>query len=142
MKTDKNIQFVESVNYNNQIINIYIDNAGQSYLLEYLSEDGDMKEISCGSYNTDYMWCIDELFGKPEVNCPLYKLKEGEVKDQLCLQKYKYGYCDKCKYADFYFWGKQQLMKLGIIDSRLQIQNSHLEELFIDIAEENFDNRG
>lgn len=142
MKVDKNTQFVESIVYNDKLINVYIDDAGQTYLLEYVDDQGNLKEIGCGSYNTDYKWCIDELFGNPELNCPIYKLKEGEVKNQECLQKFKYGYCDGCKYADFYFWGKKQLINLGIIDPRLQIQNTHLEQLFIDIAKENFDNKG
>ena len=95
MKVDKNIQFVESVNYNNQIINVYIDDAGQSYLLEYIDKDGSMKEISCGSYNTDYNWCIEELFGNPIKNCSIYNLQKA--KDCLCAEKYKHGFCDESK---------------------------------------------
>lgn len=137
MHIDENIQFVESINYNGKLINVYIDDAGQSYLLEYVDTNGSLKEISCGSYNTDYKWCIDELFGEPNKNCSIYNLQKAQ--NCLCDKKFTKGYCDKCMYSDFYTWWKQHLIKLGLIDNRLQLKdNRQLKELFAHIFEANF----
>ena len=136
MKVDNNTQFIESIDCNGQLINIYIDDAGQSYLLEYVDRDGDLQVTSCGSYNTNYKWCIEELFGDPAKNCSNYLLQKS--KNCLCDSKYTHGYCNKCMYADFYIWWKKHLMELSVIDPRLQLQNEHLRELFAHIFEANF----
>lgn len=131
---NSNLQFIEAVNFNKNLINVYLDDAGQSYILEYMDK-GEIKEVSCGSYNTNYMWCIEELFGHPTISCEKYK-KQKE-KNCLCEDKFKHGYCDKCMYADFYFFYKQFLRNTGLIDQRLKI-NENCKELFIDIFKENY----
>ena len=132
MKVNNNIQFIESISYNKKIINIYLDDAGQSYILEYLNDKGELVETGLGSYNNNYMWCIEELFGDPLINCPHYNTIK--VKNKNCNYKNKFGFCHKCWFEDMNWHMRQNLIKSHFIDRRLNI-NPNYRELFEQILQ-------
>lgn len=112
-------EYVATCVLGNKLINVGLDDAGQCYFLEYI-EDGQLKEESCGSYNTNYERYIEERFGEPVEHCQYYPdkelLKYVELKD--CEHRNTYGYCYKCKYNDVREYSFRSLVDLGIIDRR------------------------
>ena len=57
--------YVETVIYNGQMINVGIDDYGQCYYLEFVDKNtGKLTEVGCGTYNSDYMGEIEWLFGE------------------------------------------------------------------------------
>lgn len=91
MKQD---EYVETIVYNGQMMNIGIDDCGQTYFIEY-AEDGQLKEDCVGSYITDYVDYIEYRFGDPELNCPIYK--EVITTDTECCEEQTRGFCSRCR---------------------------------------------
>ena len=67
----KQSEYVKTVIYNDRMINIGLDDYGQTYFIEY-AEDGELKEECVGSYIEDYEDYIEYKFGDPEINCLIY----------------------------------------------------------------------
>ena len=63
----KQSEYIKTIVLNNIMINIGMDDYGQCYFFEYVS-NGKLKEVSCGTYCLDYMQEIKDYFG----------IKEGE----------------------------------------------------------------
>ena len=55
----KREDYIESKVINGYLVNIGIDDYGQCFYFEYLGKDGELKEVSCGTYNLEYMDEID-----------------------------------------------------------------------------------
>lgn len=51
--------YVESVICNGFLVNVFLDDYGQQYFYQYLDKNGKLQEISCGSYNFDYLSAIE-----------------------------------------------------------------------------------
>ena len=55
----KREDYIESKVINGYLVNIGIDDYGQCYYFEFLNKEGKLEEVSCGTYNLDYMEEID-----------------------------------------------------------------------------------
>ena len=131
----KKEEFVESVFFNGKLINIGLDDAGQSYFIEYVNEHGDLNEESVGSYNTDYKGYIEYTLGTPDLCeknqeiCWGQNLSKNNVPPK-CPHPHKYGYCDKCPYQDYEWYVRCQLRNLGVIDRHGDVLNQEFKRLF------------
>jgi hypothetical protein len=106
MKQD---EYIKTIVYNDIMINIGLDDYGQTYFLEYV-EDGELKEECVGAYVTDYENYIEWRFGEPEINCPIYRMV-ATTDTESCAVPYR-PFCLKCrKYwndVDYAAWQKRQ----------------------------------
>ena len=105
----KQEEYIKTIIYNDRMINIGIDDAGQTYFIEYV-EDGELKEACVGSYVMDYEYYIEDKFGDPVIDCPVYN--EVTTTDTECCPYRDKGYCYRCrKYSndvDYAAWLKRQ----------------------------------
>lgn len=131
----KKEEFVESIFFNGKLVNVGLDDAGQSYFIEYVDEHGDLNEESVGSYNTDYKGYIEYTLGTPDLCeknqeiCWGQNLSKNNV-PQKCPHPHKYGYCDKCPYQDYEWYVRCQLRNLGVIDRHGDVLNPEFKKLF------------
>ena len=89
----KKEEYIETIVINNHMINIGLDDYGQTYFLEYIGEDGELVEDCVGSYETDYKGYAQCLFETPE-NCEYF----GVCRNDECQYENK-TYCFKCQYS-------------------------------------------
>jgi hypothetical protein len=105
MKQD---EYIKTIVYNSHMINIGLDDYGQTYFLEYV-EDGELKEECVGAYVTDYENYIEWRFGEPEINCPIYRTVVTTDKER-CAIPYR-PFCLKCRKRwndnDYAAWQKR-----------------------------------
>lgn len=105
----KQEEYIKTIIYNDHMINIGIDDAGQTYIIEY-AEDGQLKEECVGAYVMDYEGYIEYKFGIPEINCPIYN--DVVTTDTECCTNYTGAFCDKCRkaWSDLAYaaWKKRQ----------------------------------
>ena len=87
-------EYIKTIVYNGQMINIGLDDYGQTYFLEYV-EDGELKEECVGPYVTDYEDYIEYRFGNPEINCPIYP--DVVTTDTECCTQINKSLCLKCR---------------------------------------------
>lgn len=97
-------EYVKTIVCNGVMINIGLDDAGQQYFLEYVNDSGELVEVGCGSYNTDYMEVVESYWGDP-ATCEHYGL--GICEDHV----YDHGYCHKCPY------------NIGVINRNIRMKN-------------------
>lgn len=90
----KQEEYIKTIVYNGHMINIGIDDAGQTYIIEYL-EDGQLKEECVGPYIPDYEDYIEWRFGIPEINCPIYN--DVVTTDTECCTKLDKSFCLECR---------------------------------------------
>lgn len=50
----KQEEYVKTIVVYGKMINIGIDDCGQQYFIEFVNDKGELKEFSCGTYNSDY----------------------------------------------------------------------------------------
>ena len=118
-------EYITSIKLNNQLVNIGLDDNGQSYFVEYLNpENQELIQVGLGTYNTDYQYTAEELLGNPEIDCKYYE--ESKSKNCNCEFKNKFGYCHRCYYSDINWSMLQLLIKNGFIDRRLQVNENYL----------------
>ena len=134
MKKD---EYITTLVINGKCIPVGLNDAGQSYFIEYVDGAGNLVEECCGSYNTDFIGYVEYKFGKPEVDCEYYKTMELRPIDEDCPNNLKYGYCDKCKFQKREWSHFQKLIELGIIDRRGNVMQPYQSYLVKrDIIEE------
>ncbi len=92
----KQEEYIKTIIYNDRLINLGLDDAGQTYFIEY-AEDGQLKEECVGSYNTDYERYIEWRFGEPEINCPIYH--NVVTSDTEFCNDATRGFCSECRKA-------------------------------------------
>lgn len=137
----KDSEFVTTVTFNGIQINVGLDDAGQSYFIEFETDEG-CQAMSVGSYNTDYMGFIEFCFGDPTKNCDVYseiKKKQNLAFDNLpedCPHRNKYGFCDRCPYQDYDWYVLTELRRLGVLNRH----GDHLTPRFKHLFERSLDN--
>ena len=87
-------EYIKTVIYNGKMINIGLDDYGQTYFIEY-AEDGEIKEECVGSYIEDYEDYIEYRFGDPEINCPIYHTITTSA--TRCCEKRNKAFCTNCR---------------------------------------------
>ena len=92
----KQEEYIKTIIYNDRMINLGLDDYGQSYFIEYL-EDGHLKTECVGSYIVDYEDYIEYRFGKPEINCPIYH--SIVTSDTECCASPTRAFCTECRKA-------------------------------------------
>ena len=106
MKQD---EYIKTVVYNGRMINIGLDDYGQTYFLEYV-EDGELKEECVGPYVTDCEDYIEYRFGNPEINCHIYHDVITSATES-CTKK-TFAFCSMCRKSlndvDYAAWQKRQ----------------------------------
>lgn len=120
---DRN-EYVETLVLNGKMINIGIDDAGQCYFVEWVDENGNLMQESCGSYNFYYKKYAEYKFGNPEIDCIHYNVQDSSLN---CKHRNAFGYCDKCFYQDVNWGHFQKLVNFGIIDRRGNVQDAYKE---------------
>ena len=50
----KKEEYVETKVINGHMVNIGLDDYGQCYFFEFVDPDGELREVSCGTYNFNY----------------------------------------------------------------------------------------
>ena len=90
----KREEYIETLVINGHMINVGLDDYGQTYFLEYIDEDGDLLIDCVGAYCSDYKGYAEMLFENPE-NCEHY----GVCKNNECDHEGMKTYCHKCKYS-------------------------------------------
>lgn len=140
----KKEEFVESIFFNGKLVNVGLDDAGQSYFIEYVNDRGELKEESVGSYNENYNGYVEYTFGTPDL-CEKHfeifldqKLSKNNA-TQKCPHPHKYGYCDRCPYQDYEWYVRCQLRNLGVIDRHGDVLNPEFKKLFEEILLDNKD---
>ena len=105
----KQEEYIKTIVYNGQMINIGLNDYGQTYFIEYV-EDGELKEECVGAYVAEYEDYIEYKFGDPEINCPIYN--DVITTDTECCTVFDKGFCIRCRkfwndvaYAE---WQKRQ----------------------------------
>lgn len=105
----KQREYIKTVVYNGHMINVGLDDYGQTYFIEY-AEDGKLKEECVGAYVTDYEDYIEWRFGDPEINCPIYH--EVMTSATECCTSRLRAFCDKCRKSwndvDYAAWQKRR----------------------------------
>ena len=117
-------EYVETLVLNGKMINIGIDDAGQCYFVEWVDDNGKLKQESCGTYNFNYKGYAEYKFGSPEIDCIYYSIQNSKSN---CEHRNKFGYCDKCCYQDLNWSNFQKLIELGVIDRRGNVQDAYKE---------------
>lgn len=129
----KDTEYVTTLKLNKQLVNVGLDDNGQCYFVEYVDPKTDEdKQVSLGTYNTDYKYAAEELLGEPIIDCPYYNLTKA--KDENCEHKHEFGFCHKCWFEDMNWHMRQNLILKHFIDRRLNI-NPKYKELFEQILE-------
>ena len=88
----KKEEYIETIVFNGHIINIGIDDYGQTYFLEYVDNNGKLVEDCVGPYESDYMSYIEHIFGVPALNCDIINNVDNEC------ERVDKMYCHKCCY--------------------------------------------
>ena len=106
----KQEEYIKTIVYNDRMINLGLDDYGQTYFIEY-AEDGKLQVECVGPYIADYEDYIEWRFGIPEINCPIYH--EVVTTDTECCTKHDKAFClSKCRKSwndvDYAAWQKRQ----------------------------------
>lgn len=102
-------EYIETIVFNGQMINVGIDDYGQTYFLEYINKDGELVEDCVGAYETDYKSYIESVFGEPTLNCDIIDDVKGKCK------KVNKMYCHKCDHDPLVMArNKRWLKKYGV----------------------------
>lgn len=131
----KKEEFIESIFFNGKLVNVGLDDAGQSYFIEYVDDQGNLNEESAGSYNTNYKGYIEYTLGTPDLCekhqeiCWGQNLSKNNV-PKKCPHPHKYGYCDRCPYQNYEWYVRCQLRNLGVIDRHGDVLNPEFKKFF------------
>lgn len=47
-------EYIETIELDGEKYDVYLDDYGQCYYFKYTDENGEIKEIGCGTYNFNY----------------------------------------------------------------------------------------
>lgn len=71
----KKSEYVKTIVLDGKMINVGLDDYGQCYFFEFVDKNGELKEMSCGTYCFDYMQEIKDYFGNIHDNKNLLEEK-------------------------------------------------------------------
>ena len=71
----KKEDYVETLIIKGKRVDVGLDDYGQCYYFEYKDDKGDNREISCGSFNEDYLGEIADFFNISKKDITLVKRK-------------------------------------------------------------------
>lgn len=54
--------YIKTIKVNDYTVDIGLDDYGQCYYFEYVDKNGELREVSCGSYNFNYEQEIKDYF--------------------------------------------------------------------------------
>ena len=57
----KQEEYIKTIVVYGKMVNIGMDDYGQQYFLEFLNDNGELVEIGCGLYNTDYEYAAKSI---------------------------------------------------------------------------------
>ena len=92
----KQSEYIKTIVYNDRMINLGLDDYGQTYFIEYV-EDGELVEELIGPFNLGYDDYIEWRFGDPTINCPIYDDIYTTSTDR-CLSLNR-AFCSECRKA-------------------------------------------
>jgi len=92
----KKEEFVTSLVYNGQLVNVGIDDAGQTYFIEYVDSKGNLVEDCVGSYTTNYMDYIEHQLTPVIIPTGLCEYKDNPTIEWECPHAYSRGFCNRC----------------------------------------------
>ena len=105
----KKEEYVETIVVNGHMINVGIDDCGQTYFLEYLDGFGNLVEDCVGAYETNYKAYAESIFETPE-HCEHF----GVCHNGECQYEDKV-YCRRCQYSPMVIArNKRWLEKYGV----------------------------
>ena len=64
----KKEDYVETLNVKGKRVDVGLDDCGQCYYFEFKDDNGDTHEVSCGSFNGDYIGEIAAYFNVNEAD--------------------------------------------------------------------------
>jgi hypothetical protein len=47
-------EYIKTIVVYGKMVNVGMDDYGQQYFIEYVNDNGELVEVGCGAYNTDY----------------------------------------------------------------------------------------
>lgn len=119
----KQEEYIKTIVYNGKMINLGIDDAGQTYFIEYLNEDGMLEEECVGSYCTDYEDYIMWRFRKKKI---------GETCRQCAFRNNLLYLTDSKTYFECPFTGKEYTD----FDQPCQLTDKE-KSIYLDLKESN-----
>jgi len=94
-KTPRGCEYIETIECNGHMVNVFLDNCGQCYYLQYINEDGFLREESCGTYNTYYQDQIEYMFDYESWAKKYMSKEEMEVVAERSRNQYHKEICKK-----------------------------------------------
>ena len=92
----KQSEYIKTIVYNDRMINLGLDDYGQTYFIEYV-EDGELVEELIGPFFYDYEYYIEWRFGDPAINCPIYDVMVTSETEH-CMGRGR-AFCSECRKA-------------------------------------------
>lgn len=92
LKLDEGCSYEKSVICNGTLVNIFLDDYGQSYFFQYI-KDGELIERGCGTYNSEVMEQIeyeldyDSWFNKLPIEEQEFILENKRLKQERLKKK-------------------------------------------------------
>lgn len=104
----KKEEYVKTIVVNGHMVNVGLDDCGQTYFLEYVNDKGELVEDCVGAYETNYESYAEGIFEIPE-HCEHFK-----TCGDMCEHGDK-SYCYRCKYSPLVIErNKRWLEKYGV----------------------------
>ena len=80
----KQEEYIKTIVVYGKMVNIGIDDYGQQYFIEFVNDEGELKEISCGAYNSDY-----EGVAKSMIDHRRFFVEQGGEEEVLEMERQK-----------------------------------------------------
>ena len=112
----KTSEYIKTVVYKDKMINIGLDDAGQTFFIEYV-ENGELKEECVGPYCSEYEDYLDYRFGEPS-DCPHYTEYVGKPYPTKCKYKVSKPDCSMCPQCCPDNTVFEELLAMGLVDRR------------------------
>ena len=78
----KREEYVTTIVVYGKMVNVGMDDYGQQYFLEYVDDNGELVEFSCGSYNSDYT-----SVAKSMINHRQFLIEEWGEEEVLAMER-------------------------------------------------------
>jgi hypothetical protein len=95
----KKEEFITSLVYNGQLVNVGIDDYGQTYFIEYVDGNGALVEDCVGAYTSNYMDYIEHQLTPYIIPTGLCQYKDDPTMEWECDHAFTRGFCNRCPKA-------------------------------------------